>query len=296
MKRIVIALVAVAVIGAAGFWAYASQAAGGQAKEIVFIAGPPDHGRSGGPAHQYERDLRLLAQCLENSPNLKGVKTRVVVGKAPDPKELENAAAIVIESSGDWQEKEVHALFPPYAGTDHRRYDPETTAKLKAIDALTKKGMGVVVFHYALFVDHFVARQYFLDWLGGLWIQIPSRNPYDEWTMTPMAPWHPILRGVKSWTFQDEIFCRFFLPPDHRRTELLLGTPTKNAIGPQVAAFAYQREDGHRGFAFGGLHSHANLGLDDHRRFVLNGIAWAANMEVPAGGVQSTVTEEMLKQ
>jgi len=76
----------------------------------------------------------------------------------------------------------------------------------------------------------------------------------------------------------------------------LIGTPAKSPVGAQVAAWAFQREDGHRGFVYGGLHSHQNLAIDDHRRFLLNGIVWAAGMEVPAGGVQSTVTDEMIKQ
>ena len=39
----------------------------------------------------------------------------------------------------------------------------------------------------------------------------------------------------------------------------------------------------------GGVDFHDNLSkVDDYRRFLLNGIAWAAGLEVPAGGVQST--------
>jgi len=303
MRRFAIACLALGVWSCEAFGQAESPV-----KEIVFLSGPTDHGRPqgkkaapAGPArpqrqrqgHQYERDLRLLAHCLENSPNLKGkIKTKVIVGKLPSVSELENAAAIVIESSGDWIERETHPLFPPFSTTDHQRYDPETAEKLRAVDALVKKGMGVVVFHYAWFADHWQARQYYLNWLGGVWVQMVSKNPMDEWTMTPMAPAHPILRGVKPWTYREEIFCRFFLPNDPRRTDLLLGTPAKSPIGPQVAAWAYEAEDGHRGFAFGGLHDHTNLALEDHRRFVLNGIVWAAGMDVPAGGVQSSVTEE----
>jgi hypothetical protein len=32
--------------------------------------------------------------------------------------------------------------------------------------------------------------------------------------------------------------------------------------------------------------------VEDYRRFLLNGIAWAAGLEVPAGGVQSTVPQD----
>ena len=45
--------------------------------------------------------------------------------------------------------------------------------------------MGVVVLHYANWVEHWVARRYYLDWTGGLWVQGGSRNPVDQWTMAP---------------------------------------------------------------------------------------------------------------
>jgi hypothetical protein len=86
------------------------------------------------------------------------------------------------------------------------------------------------------------------------------------------------------------MFSRYFLPADPKRTELLIGTPAKAPFGPQVASFAYEREGGGRGFVFGGMDFHDNLAtVEDFRRFLLNGIAWTAGLEVPDGGVQSTV-------
>src|SRR5690349_11047058 len=69
-------------------------------KKIIFLAGPKDHGVPG--RHEHEKDLRMLAAALESSPNLKGVKTEIYVGKAPtDLAVYADAAAIVIESSSD---------------------------------------------------------------------------------------------------------------------------------------------------------------------------------------------------
>ena len=61
-------------------------------------------------------------------------------------------------------------------------------------------------------------------------------------------------------------------------------------------AWAVERPDGGRGFGFTGGHNHANWGNDDFRKLVLNALLWTAKAEVPAGGVQSTVTAEELKQ
>jgi hypothetical protein len=258
-------------------------------RKILFLAGPRDHGAPG--RHEYERDLRTLAQSLERSTNLRGVTTRLLVGPMPrDPALLEGVAAIVIDSSSDRADNEVHPLFPPDPATNHHGYDAETTAWLKTLDGKIRQNrIGIVVFHYSLWAENWAARDYYLAWTGGLWVQIGSKNPVDEWKMTFETKRHPVLRGVKPWNYRDEVFCRFFLPTDARRTNLLLATPRedKQRIGPQTASWAYQRDDGGRGFVFGGLDFRDNLVRDDLRKFLLNGIAWSAGFEIPKDGVQS---------
>lgn len=258
------------------------------AREILFLAGPRDHGGPG--RHEYELDLRTLAQSIESATNLPGVKTRVIVGKAPrDLSAFRNVSAIVIESSSDRLANETHPLFPPNPSTRYRGWDEETTAYLKSLDDLIAQNrIGIVLIHYANWAENVRGREYHLKWTGGLWVQGASKNPVDEWSMKPLAR-HPILSGVKPWKYRDEVFCRFMLPNDVRRTDLILATPTadKPGIGPQVASFAYQRDDGGRGFVFGGLDFRGNLALDNYRRFLLNGIAWAAQIEIPKGGIQS---------
>ena len=266
-----------------------AQGASAEAKKILFLAGPRDHGFPG--RHEYERDLKTLATSLERSGNVHGITTQLIVGALPrDLDAVRDAAAIVIDSSSDRADNETHPLFPQNPSTNGRGYDPETTAYLKALDDLLKANrIGVVIIHYANWAENWRAREYYLNWTGGLWVQIASKNPVDEWSMSLENRKHPILRGVKPWTYRDEIFCRFFLPNDARRTNLLLATPKedKAKIGPQIASFAYQRDDGGRGFVFGGLDFRDNLAQDNYRRFLLNGIAWAAGIEIPKRGVDS---------
>ena len=259
------------------------------AKKILFLAGPRDHGVPG--RHEYERDLRTLAESLEHSGNLSGVTTQLIVGALPrDLAAVQDAAAIVIDSSSDRADNEIHPLFPPNPSTNGRGYDPETTAYLKSLDDLVRqKNIGIVILHYANWAENWRAREYYLEWTGGLWVQIGSKNPQDEWSMSLQNRRHPILRGVKPWTYRDEIFCRFLLPSDARRTNLILATPKEDKvhIGPQIAAWAYQRDDGGRAFVFGGLDFRDNLAQDNYRRFLLNGIAWSARVEIPKGGIAS---------
>ena len=58
----------------------------------------------------------------------------------------------------------------------------------------------------------------------------------------------------------------------------------------QAVAWAVERADGGRGFGFTGGHYHKNWGDDNFRKVVLNAILWVAKVEVPANGVNSTVT------
>ena len=259
-----------------------------ESHKILFLAGPRDHGAPG--RHEYERDLRTLALSFVNASNLEGVTTQLIVGKAPRDLELfRDVAAIVIHSSSDRAENETHPLFPQNPSTNYREYDADTLAYLKSLDELIRQNrIGIVLLHYATWAENTRAREYHLSWTGGLWVQTGSKNPVDDWAMKPLSR-HPILRGVKPWKYRDEIFCRFLLPNDQRRTDLLLATPTEDRfkMGPQVASFVYQRDDGGRGFVFGGLDFRDNLALDNYRRFLLNGIAWAAHIEIPKGGIQS---------
>jgi type 1 glutamine amidotransferase len=259
---------------------------------FVFLSGPKDHGAPG--RHEYEKDLRVLAAALEAAPGIGEIETRFYVGEAPrNLDEIADADVFVIDSSSDRLAQETHPLFPPDPLISASGYDADTTAWLEGFDALLKSGKGIVVLHYATWAEYIDARRYYIDWLGGLWVQGVSHNPSDQWHMQPVNTAHPVLRGVSAWDYRDEVFTRFFLPDDPRRTDLLIGTSERDqfAMGPQVAAWAYQRDDGGRAFVFGGVDYHDAMLIEDYRKFLLNGIVWAAGRDVPSDGVQSDTPE-----
>jgi hypothetical protein len=261
---------------------------------IVLFAGPKEHGAPG--RHEYEKDLRELAWLLEHSGAARQVTTEVIVGQKPrDLARLESANAIVIDGNGDWLKRETGAIFPQYADTDGLTYDADTTAALKAFDALLKrKKTGLVVFHYTMWVDNRVGRNYFNDWLGGVWIPYLSHNPVDKWTITPIGGKHEVLRGVKPWSPREEMYSRYFLIDNPGRTELLTAKPAtaSNGIGGPVA-WAYERPDGGRSIVWGGNDFHDNMHLfPQQRRFLVNAILWAAGVEVPRNGANDQMPPE----
>jgi type 1 glutamine amidotransferase len=290
--------IAAAVFAALGVIAtpdssHAQAAAAG--KKIIFLAGPKEHGAPG--RHEYEKDLRELAWQIENSTNLKGLTTEVIVGKPPrDISVYEDAAVIVIDGNGAWLKRETGMLFQQDQDTDGRKYDAETTEFLARLDELVKsKHIGVVVYHYTMWVDNWAGRNLFLDWLGGIWIPYASHNPVDTWAVKPIGGKHPVLRGVKPWSMREEMYSRYFLFDNPKRTELLSGTPAKPANGAAgPISWAYERPDGGRSIVWGGADFHDNMHLiPDYRRFLVNGIVWAAQVEVPAGGVSAPPPPEM---
>lgn len=279
---------------------------------IVFVAGPKDHGAPG--AHEHEKDLAALKGCLERS-NVDNLIVDLVTGAVPDPATLADAAVVVVESSGDRYEQEHHALFPFDGATDHQGYDAATTERLRQFDGLAKHGMGIVVFHYATYVNNAAARRYFQDWVGGYYESGYSRTVNTDWTAAPTTAVHPILRGVQPWTSREEYYIRLRMPEtDGRRTPLIIATPTSPTplpaltapmvpggppslltspdVEPSLVSWAVERDGGGRGFVMTGVHAHQNLSIDAHRRLLLNGIVWAARRDVPAGGVTCALPVE----
>jgi type 1 glutamine amidotransferase len=282
-----------AVLAMSGF---VLPAAAQSPKSIVFVSGPKDHGRMGNARHEYEKDLAVLKSCID-SLNLKDVRTQAFNGKAPGMRMLSNAAAIVLESSGDRTPEETHALFPQDALTDHKSYDPYTTERLNEFDQMMKKGVGLVAIHYTTWVNNELGRKYWLEWLGGVadYGQDDSKVLVTKWSAKPVDTEHPILRGIKPWTYeQEEFFFKERLPDDPRRTPLLTVTRPDGGDA-EVVSWAVERAGGGRGFVFTGSDFHKSLSIEQHRRILANAILWAAKIEVPAGGVSCQVPEDLLK-
>ena len=77
--------------------------------KIVLIAGKKSHGPG---EHEYEKGCRLLADCLEHSPNVKNVKAVVVTDGWPaDEKVLDAADTIFLFCDGSDQDESRHPLL-----------------------------------------------------------------------------------------------------------------------------------------------------------------------------------------
>ena len=250
-------------------------------RKVLFLAGKASHGYG---AHDHLAGTRLLAKSLNES----NVPIEAVVYHydwPTDPKAFEGVDCVVMYGDGG----------PKHMAIEH----------LDELDALAKKGVGVVCLHYAVEVPKGPAADKLLEWIGGYFETDWSVNPH--WTAKfTKFPEHPITRGVKPFEINDEWYyhMRFrdgmrgvapiltALPPAEtlsRPDDPHAGNPAVRAAiacgEVQHVAWAVEREDGGRGFGFTGGHNHWNWADPNFRKLVLNAIAWSSKADVPAEGV-----------
>jgi hypothetical protein len=185
---------------------------------------------------------------------------------------------------------------------------------LEQVDALAKKGVGIVCIHYGVEVPKGESGDKFLDWIGGYFETFRSVNPHWDADFKSL-PNHPVTRGVKPFKTRDEWYYHMRFPDGMQNvTPILTAIPPDSTRGkegaddphggnpevqkhkgePEHTMWAVQRPDGGRGFGVTGAHFHKNWGNDDFRKTVLNAVLWIAKAEVPEDGVQSAVTPEEL--
>jgi type 1 glutamine amidotransferase len=255
-------------------------------KKVVLVAGDlnADHPRG---THEYEKSVQLIQRCFEASPNAKSlVKCEVVLhGWPSDPKTLDDADSIVLISSGGDRKREDHPLL--------------VNDRWKILDKRTKRGCGVVFIHWTTFAPDGDVGERFLDWVGGRFdYEEPtagkwhSKIKHATATVTPASKEHLISRGLKPFELREEFYYHIRFRPDDKRLTPILKVRMPDEADEQVVAWAVQREDGGRGFAFTGGHWFDNWQNDDYRRMLMNAIVWTAGAEVPKGGVASTFSEK----
>src|SRR6266436_5253847 len=149
-------------------------------KQIVLIAGPPSHGPG---EHEHRAGCLLLKSCLDKLPGLSSVVYSNGWPQAPDA--FDGADAIVLYMDGG----------PNHPATQEDR--------LQKLDALMKKGVGLVCIHYATEPTLERGEKEFLDWVGGCFEINWSVNPHWDANFEQL-PKHPITRGVKPFSINDE--------------------------------------------------------------------------------------------
>ena len=260
----------------------------GKDAKIIFLAG----GRSHGPGeHEFNAGCQLLAKALNEQSGL-AVKATVINGWPKDDSVLDDAKAIVVYSD---------ATTVVRNGWDK-------------MDALAKKGVGLMFMHYAVHPNAENGEKYFRPWIGGAFETGWSVNPHWVAAME-VLPDHPISNGVCDLVeAYDEFYYNMrFIKDRSKVQDLVTANPSRERIKryinlwnghgvrgigkKQTLMWGIEREDGGRGVGFTGGHYHRNWAIDGFRKIALNAIIWTAGLEVPKEGVKSlAVSEKQLNE
>lgn len=260
-------------------------------KKLILIAGKPSHGPG---EHEFNAGCQLIKKALTGIPGLKVEAYNM--GWPSDPKAFEGADAVLLYADGGGGH--------PFIQGDH----------LQIVKDLMAKGVGLGLAHYAVEVPADKAGKEFQDWVGGYYEHLYSCNPM--WSPEfEKYPDHPITRGVKPFSIKDEWYIHMRFRPEMKGVvPILVAKPSdKVRKGPyvypqgpyqhivdasgqdEIMMWAVERPDGGRGFGFTGGHFHKNWSEENFRKVVLNGLFWITKLDVPDGGVKSTVSEEDIK-
>jgi type 1 glutamine amidotransferase len=236
--------------------------------KVVLIAGSVSN-KPG--QHEYFAGCALMADWLRQSPGVWPVLA--AEGWPKNEAILRGAKAIVVYADG--------GVKLPFLA-------PERWALMKEV---IEGGAGFVMLHQSVDTpaDHAEEMQ---SWLGGAFVgDIGCRGHWDmEFSDFPK---HPITRGLTAFAapLDGWLYNLHFAPgvvpllrgtvPEKSRTSADAKTHPDRA---ETVAWAYERPKGGRSFAFTGCDLHRNWSVESQRRLVVNGILWAAGLEVPAEG------------
>jgi type 1 glutamine amidotransferase len=250
---------------------------------VLIIVGPTDHPPG---THEVAAGGRLLQYAIEHMNNVPGVKADIVY-EWPGKELRETAATVVF--MGD--------TFPACRL-------PNAKQNLADLDAMMQRGCGIVAVHYATGLlgkdvapdgDHPLLR-----WLGGYFANrsCPHHESiakiFPAATITPAAPGHPVLRGWREFTLNEEPYTRNYFGKDGNRPATNVTAFATSLLPPEApqretVAWGIDRPDGGHGFAIVMPHFYKNWRNEDLRRFILNGIVWTAKLDVPSKGVQTSL-------
>ena len=274
----------------------------GAPKRIVLIAGRPSHPPG---MHEFRAGCLLFQKALANVPGITvqvydgGWPSKTVDGsRVDDNSAFEKADAVLIYADG----REGHPMIQG--------------DRLTVMEALAARGVGLGFAHYGVEVPPGPPGEAMHRFAGGFYEHLFSVNPM--WSPKfERFPDHPVTRGVRPFSTHDEWYFNMRWPTDPavkaRITPILVATPSDevrkgpyvspkgpydhiiaDSGKPETMMWVYERPDGGRGFGFTGGHTHATWGDPNQRKVFLNALLWIAKAEVPANGVEDTITAEDL--
>ena len=247
-----------------------------KAVKIVLIAGS-NFFKVG--EHEYLAGCAVLADLLKQTPNVAPV---LALDWPKNEETFKGAKAVVFLFDGGPK----HALLKE--------------DRLAQVRKLADAGVGLVHFHQVIDYPKDLGDRA-RGWTGAAWEQGHSQRAH--WIADfQKFPEHAITRGVAPFKIDDGFLTKIRFVPELKGVTPLLKTASPKAAegvaasNDAIVAWAYERKDGGRAFTFTGMHLHVSFAEEGYRRFLVNGILWAAGVEIPKEGAPVKLAADDLKK
>lgn len=264
-------------------FSFQTQAQEKNKKRIILIAGEKTHGPENNGIHDYPWMIRYFKAALENSNIRDEVEVETHFNSWPvDSDTLKTADTIFIMSDGRNGDKGIEA---PHLANLQR---------IHLMDQLIENGVGLGVIHYSTFApDKYSER--ILNWVGGYfdWEKDGKVDWYSqiktmETLVRPVGN-HELNNGVGPFTLNEEYYFDIRFPNEDNNNNWMAtmeapALPSKKKSG-NVVSWAVERKNGGRGFGTTCGHFYQNFQTKEYRKFLLNAIAWTAQIPLPDEGV-----------
>src|SRR5262245_24604990 len=189
------------------------------AKKIVLVAGRASHGPGD---HEFFAGCAILMKLLQQTSGVAPVMARD--GWPKNEKNFEGAKSVVFYMDGGGGH--------PIIQKGHR----------EVVQKLMDQGVGFVNLHYAVEYPKSQS-EHILEWLGGYYETGYSTNPHWKAEIKTL-PEHPITRGVKPFTLNDEWYFNIRFKPEAKGvTPILKATPPDRVRGTEAAREHKGREE-----------------------------------------------------
>ncbi len=228
--------------------------------------------------HEYVAGCAVLRDLLRQTPEVFPV---LALDWPKKPETLAGAKAVVCLFDGG----DKHALL--------------AADRMGQLRKLTDEGVGLVGLHQFVDVPKEVGDR-MRDLMGAAWEKGHSQRAHWVTRFGTFAD-HPANRGVTPFQIDDGWLFKLRFVPEMKGVTPLLRTVSPKAASQEltdesIVAWLYERPNGGRSFNFTGTHLHASLAEEGYRRFLINGILWAAGVEIPKSGAPVSLTPEGLNK
>jgi mannose-6-phosphate isomerase-like protein (cupin superfamily) len=292
LAQLAVAMLAICILAVVACFTVAAQSvpkttAAPAGPTIVLIGGD----KQGYPRteHDYPDGTLAIERLIKGSPQFQALNPVVKTfptGFPSDLSQIADADVVLMYFGMDYGDGERHV------GTMSHALDNEP--RRVAMERLMAKGVGLIALHQASTVPSQASIIPMADWLGGVRFGMADRTTEIAQIQISGAGKNPIANGLKPFELLDEFYPTLTFSKTDKITPILsakvhIQTRDNKPVfeepsADHVIAWAAERPNGGRSFAFTGGHYLLTLDQPQIRDMLLNAILWTSKRDVPLAG------------